>query len=69
MYRFVAELAFDTDYDKYSFFFCEMIQRDMAEQVPIPHILLVDDHLEIRDAVTQYLEKNGLRVTSAKTYA
>ena len=31
-----------------------------------PHILVVDDHREIRDALTRYLEKNGLRVTSAK---
>jgi two-component system OmpR family response regulator len=31
-----------------------------------PHILVVDDHREIRDAVTRFLQKNGLRVTSAK---
>ena len=31
-----------------------------------PHILVVDDHREIRDAVTRYLEKNGMRVTSAR---
>ncbi len=31
-----------------------------------PHILVVDDHREIRDAVTRYLEKNGLRATAAK---
>ncbi len=30
------------------------------------HILVVDDHREIRDAVTRFLEKNGLRATSAK---
>ncbi|GGH18503.1 two-component system, OmpR family, response regulator [Cribrihabitans marinus] len=30
-----------------------------------PHILVVDDHREIRDAVTRYLEKNGMRATSA----
>ena len=35
----------------------------MTEQ---PHILVVDDHREIRDAVTRYLEKNGMRATSAK---
>tara|TARA_R110002074_G_scaffold60375_6_gene146405 strand:+ start:90 stop:812 length:723 start_codon:yes stop_codon:yes gene_type:complete len=34
----------------------------MTEQ---PHILVVDDHREIRDAVTRYLEKNGMRATSA----
>lgn len=32
----------------------------------IPHILVVDDHREIRDAVTRYLEKNGMRATSAR---
>lgn len=30
-----------------------------------PHILVVDDHREIRDAVTRYLEKNGMRATPA----
>lgn len=35
----------------------------------IPHILVVDDHREIRDAVTRYLEKNGLRAQSAKSAA
>jgi len=32
----------------------------------IPHILVVDDHREIRDAVSRYLEKNGLRATAAR---
>ena len=27
------------------------------------HILVVDDHAEIRRSVTRYLEKNGLRAT------
>jgi two-component system OmpR family response regulator len=31
-----------------------------------PHILVVDDHREIRVAVTRYLEKNGMRATSAR---
>lgn len=31
-----------------------------------PHILIVDDHREIRDAVTRYLERNGFRATAAK---
>ena len=31
-----------------------------------PHILIVDDHREIRTAVTRYLEKNGMRASSAK---
>ena len=30
-----------------------------------PHILIVDDHREIRDALAKYLEKNGIRATSA----
>ncbi|MCG8428830.1 MAG: response regulator [Chromatiales bacterium] len=29
-----------------------------------PHILVVDDDLEIRDLLKQYLEKNGMRVTT-----
>lgn len=38
----------------------------MNDQTHIPHILVVDDHREIRDAVTRYLEKNGMRATAAK---
>ncbi|MCW3782874.1 response regulator [Defluviimonas salinarum] len=34
-----------------------------------PHILVVDDHREIRDAVSRYLEKNGLRASSARDAA
>jgi len=31
-----------------------------------PHILVVDDHREIRDSVSRFLEKNGMRATGAK---
>ena len=31
-----------------------------------PHILVVDDHQQIRDSVSRFLEKHGLRVTSAE---
>ena len=31
-----------------------------------PHILVVDDHKEIRESVSRYLEKNGMRATAAK---
>ncbi|WP_180902674.1 response regulator [Martelella soudanensis] len=31
-----------------------------------PHILIVDDHREIRDAVRSYLERNGFRATTAR---
>lgn len=31
-----------------------------------PHILVVDDHSQIRDSVTRYLEKNGMRATAAR---
>lgn len=41
----------------------------MADQPQLPHILVVDDHREIRDAVTKYLERNGLRATAAKDAA
>jgi len=34
-----------------------------------PQILVVDDHREIRDAVTRYLEKNGLRAQAVKSAA
>ena len=34
-----------------------------------PHILVVDDSLEIRNAVSRYLEKNGMRVTKAEDAA
>ena len=30
-----------------------------------PHILIVDDHREIRDALAKYLAKNGMRATTA----
>lgn len=30
-----------------------------------PHILIVDDHRDIRDALAKYLEKNGMRATTA----
>nr|WP_272210338.1 response regulator [Marinicella sp. W31]MDC2876208.1 response regulator [Marinicella sp. W31] len=31
-----------------------------------PHILIVDDHREIRDAVLSYLQRNGYRATAAR---
>ncbi len=34
-----------------------------------PHILVVDDHRQIRDSVTRFLEKNGMRATAAKDAA
>lgn len=34
-----------------------------------PHILVVDDHQEIRSAVTRYLQKNGMRATAARDAA
>ena len=34
-----------------------------------PHILIVDDHRDIRDALAKYLEKNGMRATSAANAA
>tara|TARA_R110002051_G_scaffold7035_3_gene33026 strand:- start:2642 stop:3364 length:723 start_codon:yes stop_codon:yes gene_type:complete len=30
-----------------------------------PHILVVDDHRDIRDAISRYLEKNGMRASVA----
>ncbi|WP_089885512.1 response regulator [Citreimonas salinaria] len=31
-----------------------------------PHILVVDDHRQIRESVTRYLQKNGMRATAAR---
>lgn len=36
---------------------------------PQPHILVVDDHREIRDLIGRYLLKNGFRVTTAESAA
>ncbi|HIC82307.1 MAG TPA: response regulator [Kiloniellaceae bacterium] len=36
---------------------------------PTPHILVVDDHRDIRDLLGKYLAKNGLRVTLAENAA
>jgi len=30
-----------------------------------PHIIVVDDHADIRDPLARYLSKNGFRVSSA----
>ena len=34
---------------------------------PAPHILIVDDHRDIRDALSRYLADNGMRVTLAES--
>ena len=36
---------------------------------PQPHILVVDDHREIRDLIGRYLVKNGFRVTTSENAA
>jgi len=36
---------------------------------PSPHILVVDDHRDIRETLARYLVKNGLRATSAENAA
>lgn len=36
---------------------------------PSAHILVVDDHRDIRDLIARYLVKNGLRVTTAESAA
>ncbi|MEM1343013.1 MAG: response regulator [Pseudomonadota bacterium] len=33
---------------------------------PSPHILVVDDHRDIRETLARYLEKNGLRASTAE---
>ncbi|MBJ7418373.1 MAG: response regulator, partial [Niveispirillum sp.] len=34
-----------------------------------PHIFLVDDHRDIRETLTRFLEKHGMRVTAAEDAA
>ncbi|MCE9522152.1 MAG: response regulator [Alphaproteobacteria bacterium] len=34
-----------------------------------PHVLIVDDHRDIRDALSRYLQDNGLKVTMAESAA
>ena len=34
-----------------------------------PHILVVDDHRDIRDLVARYLQKQGLRTSVAESAA
>ncbi|KQI67698.1 chemotaxis protein CheY [Loktanella sp. 3ANDIMAR09] len=34
--------------------------------IDMPHILVVDDHLEIRKSVSRYLERNGMRTSVAE---
>ncbi len=36
---------------------------------PSPHILVVDDHRDIRETLARYLVKNGLRATVAENAA
>lgn len=44
-----------------------VLKRVMNEAMPdTPHILIVDDHRSIRDAVSRYLERNGMRATAAR---
>ena len=38
----------------------------MTHMIDMPHILVVDDHLEIRKSVSRYLERNGMRTSVAK---
>src|SRR5690606_8741471 len=41
--------------------------RGADQQMDIsPHILVVDDHHEIRDLLAKYLARSGLRVTAAR---
>lgn len=40
--------------------------RGMDDMNKTPHILVVDDHRDIRDAVSRYLERNGMRASVAR---
>ena len=37
-----------------------------AGMIDQPHILVVDDHAEIRKSVSSYLERNGMRTSTAE---
>lgn len=65
LYQCVATVAVDTIRDKTTSdrLGKTSVSNGMHEA---PHILVVDDHQQIRDSVTRYLEKNGLRASSAK---
>lgn len=41
----------------------------MSQDIQSPHVLVVDDHREIRDAVSRYLERNGMRTQTARDAA
>lgn len=40
--------------------------RYVESMTDTPHILIVDDHRDIRDAVSRYLERNGMRASTAR---
>lgn len=44
----------------------EGIVAYISTMTNVPHILVVDDHREIRASVTKYLEKSGFRATAAQ---
>ena len=43
--------------------------RTIGTMASNPHILVVDDERDIRDPIASYLDKNGLRVTTAANAA
>ena len=43
------------------------METDLNE--PCPHILVVDDHRDIRETLARYLVKNGLKATAAESAA
>lgn len=43
--------------------------RYTNEMTIMPHILVVDDHVEIRKSVSRYLERNGMRTSVAENAA
>lgn len=47
----------------------ETARREKHVSDPSPHILVVDDHRDIRETLARYLVKNGLRATAAENAA
>lgn len=65
MYRGVANGGLDTNGDKNASEHARCLYYEETMSTA-PHILVVDDHQQIRDSVTRFLQKNGLRATAAK---
>ena len=65
VYPFVATASPDTKRDK-PVRRCRRATPYNERMHKSPHILIVDDHRQIRESVTRFLERNGMRASAAK---